>query len=348
MRCSMTRRRLPTVLRRPLALCGVLILAANWLAVSGPVEAWGGSNGSSVGCDAINGKATCTSVVVFKANGTGSTVAAPSNWVPPACWYEPSFFTPTFLRIAYLLPVFGDLVPLITGGDTGTNGDFHDGQKGHWWGFVYNPSMPVADAQAQCQLTGGPILEWVPDAVPVPREAVTAWKMAAAAAKVIPVNPPTLSLQPEPGNQVVNLPTSVSFTNPLPRAWVTATLNVNGFALAATSIATPASLTVNAGTSDASPSSCTYSLTPKGGDYQVDPSSARCSDGSSGTNAGIVYRRRTPAGVTYPLTATVTWNVTWTDTASPDSPPQATPALGPMTLTTPPIPVAVKEIESVN
>lgn len=140
----------------------------------------------------------------------------------------------------------------------------------------------------------------------------------------------------------------VSFTDALPRTWVTAQLNVNGYALAATTVATPASVTVNAGSPDASPSSCTYKLAPNGNNYQVDPGSTRCSDGSAGPNAGIVYRRRTPAGTTYPVTATVTWNVTWTDTASPDSPPQTNPALGPLTLTTAPLPVTVKEIETTN
>lgn len=337
--------------RRPLSVVASLILAATALSIADPADATGnrgpGQGGTSANCAYdVNGHATCQSSVTFTINGSGTTVAAPTGWTPPACWYEPSFFTPTFLQVAYLLPLVGDVIVMVTGGDTGTNGDFHAGQKGRWWGFVYNPAMP--DAEARCDLPGYPILEWVPSVTPPPQEAVSAWKMAAAAAKVMPVNVPALTLRPGADGQVVNLPTLVSFTDPLPRTWVTARLNVNGFALAATTIATPASITVNAGSPDASPSSCTYSLASNGGNYQVDPSSTRCSDGSAGRNAGIVYRRPTPAGVTYPLTATVTWNVTWTDTASPDSPPQATPALGPLTLTTPPIPVAVKEIESVN
>ena len=133
------------------------------------------------------------------------------------------------------------MIPLLTGLDAGVDGDFHEGQKGGWWGFVHN--LKMTDVQAQCDLPGYPILEWVPDATPVPPDAVTAWKMAATAAKVIPVTTPTL---------------------------------------------------------------------------------------------------------THPVTATVTWNVTWTDTASPDSPPQTNPTLGPLTLTTQPLPVTVKEIETTN
>lgn len=332
--------------RRPLSLVVGLILAATSLSTADPAGAKGSSGpGTPPGCQDVNGQATCHSGVVFSVNGTGTTVAAPSDWTPPACWYEPSLFTPTFLKVAYLLPVIGPVIPLLTGGDIGNNGDFHNGQKGRWWGFVYNPAMP--DAQAQCQLLGYPLLEWVPDVTP-PQEAVTAWKMAAAAAKVVPVTPPQLTLRPGANSQVVNLPTLVSFTNPMNRTWVTASLNVDGYALAATTIATPASITVDAGTPHASPSSCTYKLAAAGGTYQVDPNSTRCSDGSSGPNAGIVYRRSTAPGATYPLTATVTWNVTWTDTASPDSPPQTDPTLGALTLTTPPTPVTVNEIETIN
>lgn len=55
----------------------------------------------------VNGQATCQSGVSFTINRTGTTVAAPSGWTPPACWYEPSFFTPKELEIASVLPGVG-------------------------------------------------------------------------------------------------------------------------------------------------------------------------------------------------------------------------------------------------
>jgi enoyl reductase len=333
-------------------VASVGFIAISWFA-AGPAEATGtfGTPKPNVGCgNDLQGQPICRSIVHFLLNGSTETTTTngTSDASPAPCWYEPStLFSATLLRDAYMLPLVNLLVLALTGGDTGKDFDFHAGQKGYWWEFVYNPAMPLPDAQAQCQLSG-PILEWVADTNTAPQNAVTTWKMAAAAAKIVPISLPKLTLRPGADKQVVNLPTLVSFTDPLPRTWVTAQLNVNGFALAATTVATPASITVNAGSPDASPSSCTYSLALSGGGYQVDPSSTRCSDGSSGPNAGIVYRRPTPAGVTYPVTAAVTWNVAWTDTASPDSPPQTYSTLNPLTLTTPPMPVTVNEIESVN
>jgi len=344
-----TLRRRPGPSRRLPALLAGLILATSSLAAAGPAHARGGDGGQTTGCQSVDGKATCISGVWFSppSGGAGTKKGGgSSDWTPPACWYEPSSgFSPQLLQAIYQIPLFGIIVVLLTNGDTGTNYDFHANDKGEWWEFVYNPAMP--DAQTQCTLPGWPILEWVPTATP-PQEAVTTWKMAAAARNEIPVDVPTLTLRPGKDAQIVNLPTQVSFAAALPRTSVTANLDVGGYILAATTVATPASITVNAGTPNASPSSCTYRLTADGGgSYQVDPNSTSCNDGSSGPNAGIVYRRPTAAGASYPLTATMTWNVTWTNTTSADSPPQA-PALPDLTVTSPVIPVQVKEIETIN
>jgi hypothetical protein len=350
-----TRRRRPGISRRSLSLLVGLIVAATSLSIAGPAAAkdsTGPGQPAGDGCDAnVPGtSALCHSGVTFSVNGnSNATVPGPSDAPIPGCWFEPStFFTPTALKFISQVPVVSLLMPLLMGADTGTNGDFHDGQKGGWYEFVYNPAMPLPEAQVKCDVTMPPLLEWVPDATTPPGNAVSAWKMAKAAEKVLPVATPTLTLRPGAGNQVVNLPTLVSLDT-FQRTFVTASLKVNGFALAATTIATPVSITVNAGTADASPSSCTYTLGSDGGktpSFQIDPNSTHCSDGSSGSNAGIVYRRPTAAGNTYPLTASVTWNVTWTDTDNPDSLPQN--PLGSLTLTSPPTPVKVNEIESIN
>jgi enoyl reductase len=350
MHSPVIRRRRPGFARPLISLLAGVILATASLSTAGPAAAQGVTGPTTTAnCQSVDGNATCQSGVTFRFSGSAGTKSGggPSDWTPPACWYEPtSVFTPELLQAVYQLPLFGILVVLLTGGDTGTNFDFHANDKGNWWDLVYNPAMP--DAQTQCTLAG-PILVWVPDAAPAPQEAVTTWKMAAAARNMIPVDAPALTLKPGPGNQIVNLPTLVSFTDRLPRTWVTASLNVDGYTLAATTVATPASITVDAGTPNASPSSCTYQLaSDSSGTYQVDPNRTTCNDGSSGPNAGIVYRRPTAAGATYPLTATMTWKVTWTDTASPDSPPQANPTLPDLTVTSPAIPVVAKEVETIN
>ncbi|WP_194891687.1 hypothetical protein [Catenulispora pinisilvae] len=346
----MTGPRRPGISRRLVSLLAGLALAGTALSGASPAQARGsGGTGSSQGCQSANGDATCISGVYF--TGPGGTAVTTTGGTStdgqiPGCWYEPSKISPEFLKIAFLIPLVNLVIVGLTGGDTGTDGDFHAGQKGAWWEFVFNPAMSLPDAQAHCDIVG-PILEWVPAAAPPPQEHVETWKMAGAARNEINLTAPTLTLRPGANNQIVNLPTLVSFTNPFPRTWVTARLNVDGYALAATTIATPVSITVNAGTPNASPSSCTYTLAPAGGNYQVDPNSTHCSDGSTGPNAGIVYRRPTN-GTTYPLTATVTWNVTWTDTDNPDSPPQTGYTFAPLTLDTPATPVTVNEVETVN
>lgn len=350
-----TRRRRPGIFRSPPSLVVGLIFAAVSLSIAEPVGATnapGPVTPPSDGCSAnVPGTAAlCRSIVKFSVNGNSNTTVPGSSDAPiPGCWFEPStFFTPGTLKFISNMPFVNILMPLLTGADTGTNGDYHDGQKGSWYEFVFNPAMPLPEAQAKCDVMRPPLLEWVPDATTPPGNTVSAWKMAKAAEKVLPVATPTLTLRPPAGSQVVNLSTLVSLET-FQRTFVTASLNVNNFTLAATTIATPVSITVNAGTADASPSSCTYTLASDGGktpSYQTDPNSTHCSDGSSGPNAGIVYRRPTAAGTTYPLTATVTWNVTWTNTANPDDPPQG--SLGTLTLTSPPTPVTVNEVESIN
>jgi enoyl reductase len=143
-------------------------------------------------------------------------------------------------------------------------------------------------------------------------------------------------LRPDADRLIVNLPTEVAFQGALDRAWTTASINYKGVQMAATTVATPVALKVDAGTSDADPQTCTYDLVKGEGGYKVDSKNAGCN---------VTYLRSSADG-TYPFKASLTWHVTWTDSADPDGPPQQ-PAL-PDGLSTYEQNVTVKEIQAIN
>ncbi|MEK8170803.1 hypothetical protein NKH77_18255 [Streptomyces sp. M19] len=147
---------------------------------------------------------------------------------------------------------------------------------------------------------------------------------------------PPVRLSPAADKQVVNLETYVSFAQGLDRVWVTASLNYPGIDIAATTVATPTALHIDAGTSSAQPSSCTYDLVRKDGGYGVD---------SEGADCNITYRRSSGDSA-YGLKASITWKVIWTASADPDGPAQQ-PAL-PDGETTVEQDVSVREVQSVN
>ncbi|RZB17839.1 hypothetical protein StrepF001_18705 [Streptomyces sp. F001] len=120
------------------------------------------------------------------------------------------------------------------------------------------------------------------------------------------------------------------------RMWTTASINYKGVQMAATTVAAPVALKVEAGTADADPQTCTYDLVKGKGGYTVDSKDAGCN---------VTYRRSSGTG-TYPFKASITWKVTWTDSADPDGAPQQ-PAL-PDGLSTYEQDVTVKEIQAVN
>ncbi|MEU8352103.1 hypothetical protein [Streptomyces sp. NPDC048845] len=134
----------------------------------------------------------------------------------------------------------------------------------------------------------------------------------------------------------MNLGTYAKFDAPLDQVWVTASIDYMGYSVAATTVATPESLTVNAGTEYAEPSSCTYDLAKSGDGYKVD---------SKGSDCNITYRRSS-RNDSYELTAELTWRVHWTASADPGGPLQQ-PALPDGTSSTTED-VVVKEVQSIN
>ncbi|MCC9309962.1 hypothetical protein LN042_23290 [Kitasatospora sp. RB6PN24] len=317
-------------------VAGALVAGLPWPAYAGQ----GNGNGSST-------PTTIESHVVITDSANGSVPGAQhltsvgGAWDPPPCWYEPTY-TPDQFDTA-----FQQLLAGLAGmsGSAGADalaeyqklkadGDFHRGQPGLWWAMVKSNKAWDLPSTASCDQPPGVV--WVPTGttppgvLPVTPEMLS--KLAYGATKL---PPPQVKLSPAAGDQTVNLPTFVSFSEPIQPVSVTASLDYDGIDIAASTLAVPTSLQVDAGTSDASPSTCTYPFTKTGGGYQVDSSTANCN---------ITYQRSSRGG-SYPLTARVTWRVTWNPSKDPNGQPQNALPDG-LTGGTPQA-VIVKEIQTV-
>ncbi|MDF2258412.1 hypothetical protein [Streptantibioticus ferralitis] len=269
--------------------------------------------------------------------GPGSPVApSDTSWSPPPCWYEPRY-TPTQYQDYYRNS--------LKGWDTGKQfiwpeyqkleqEKYNQGKDGLWWELVYNENIPPEKALGNCSVSDP--FAWVPKGDPSPPAGVlTPEELSKIAYSATKLPSPPVQLSPTADKQVVNLPTYVKFTAPLDRVWVTASLDAQGVSIAATTVATPVALKIDAGTTDADPQTCAYDLEKSSGGYQVDSSQAPCN---------ITYRKSSGSS-TYPLKAQITWKVTWTASANPDGPAQQPPL--PDGLSTYQQDVTVKEIQTV-
>ncbi|MEV7177817.1 hypothetical protein [Kitasatospora sp. NPDC093679] len=312
--------------------------AAVALVASAAVPAWAGQGNG-------NGSSTPTSIesqvsVVASDSGAGGKhlVSVGGSWTPPACWYEPHFTADQYDQ--YWQDLLAAMPPGSFKSDAQKQYDalkaenFNRDKAGQWWVLVKSKAawdLPVTD---QCTQNAGAI--FVPPAGPpagVP--AVTPQMLSKIAYAATKLPPPQVKLSPAADKQTVNLATYVSFGQPLSPVTVTASLDYAGVRIAASTLAVPTSLHVDAGTDDASPRSCTYSFTKSGSGYQVD---------SSGANCNITYQRSSRGG-TYPLTAEVTWKVTWTPSTNPYGAP-ANPLPNGLTGGVPQD-VVVKEIQTI-
>jgi hypothetical protein len=270
----------------------------------------------------------------------GDTVPLSSvdtNWSPPGCWFEPRF-TPDQYQ-AYFREG-------MKGWSTGKEyveplrekleaEQYNRGKDGLWWQITYNPYVSAQYALDHCAAYAEPE-QWVPTGDPAPPAGVPRpVDLKDIAYSRVRLPAPPVRLSPVRDNQTVNLPTYVRFAGALGRTYTTAEIVAPqyGIDVAATVVAVPTGIRIDAGTSYAEPRSCTYALTPgAGGEYRVDSSKDDCN---------VTYRKRGP----YTLHAEITWKVTWTPSADPDG-PAARPGL-PDGWSGTDIPVAVKEIQTV-
>jgi len=329
----------PKLLTRRARVAVVGLLATTLVSV--PATAWAGFGTDPTG--SVPNPASIESRITLTASDVGAGAKHLSSiggsWDPPSCWYEPAY-TPEQFDAAWQTLLAG-----LSGSfksdaqkqydELKANQDFHRGQDGLWWVMVKAKKAWDLPVTSTCTQSAG--ARWVQTGNP-PAGLLTVTpqmlsKLAYAATKL---PPPSVKLSPAPDRQVVNLPTYVSFDRPLSPVSVTASLDYAGITVAASTLAVPTALRVNAGTDEASPSSCTYTFS-KGNDgtYRVDSSTADCN---------ITYQRSS-RGATYPLTAEVTWKVTWTPSSDPYGAP-ANPLPNGLTGGTPQD-VIVKEIQTI-
>lgn len=243
--------------------------------------------------------------------GSKSIVSSDATWVAPPCWYEP-FYSPDELEAHYKAEYDAAAKD---GAGTVTNYynfemseknavKYHRGDDGKWWGLVQNEFLGSGQV-GDCGFSQSFL--WVGPATPSPPGATITAKMlsdVAYGATKLPSHEVTLS--PAAASQKVNLATYVKFDDPVEPVWVTAQLQALN--IAATVVAVPSALHVDAGTANASPQSCDYPFVQVGAAYQVD---------SSGAGCNITYRKATTGSGPYTLKAQITWEVTWTPTATP-------------------------------
>ncbi|MFB7494080.1 hypothetical protein ACFC09_05145 [Streptomyces sp. NPDC056161] len=328
-------------LRTAAAIGLVVALGTGLPAYAG--ETTGGDSGntdpgrSAPGADSANGKIGAHIQIRQSRTGRsgGSTATATSsdaNWKPPVCWYEPMYSADEyekFIKDAY----GGAREPAASYAKKRDEEDYHKGDKGLWWQVQFRDD----DYSTACPVTTDNWEIWVPPADPRPDpNKLTPEMLSELAYNSTKLPTPPVLLSPAADRLIVNLGTRVKLDSDFDRVWTTASIDYKGVRLAATTVATPVALKIDAGTADADPKSCTYDLVKGAGGYTVDSGDAGCN---------VTYRRSSGSG-TYPLKASITWKVTWTDSADPDGPARQ-PGL-PDGLSTFEQDVTVKEIQAVN
>ena len=300
----------------------VTIAALISAGVPGIAQATGGPAPSvtEVDSSADSKDQTITSQVSFdlSKNGSGKstgTVAAVGNWTPPACWYEPKY-TPDAKEQQY-----EDLVntPLFSGKKEAQEGfenrfikghpytDFNKEKsgKGMFWTSARDDSRIGDDAIWACDEPDF----WVDNGdTPDVENAIDAETLAGLAYSRIQVPDTEVTLAPEQTTKV-NLPTWAWLDKTdFHAVSVTASLNVAGWNLSATTTAKPVSLKLEPGTTDATTFPANGACTINADGSIGEPYATGKADETP--PCGVTYLRSSD-GSSYKLKATVTWEITW-------------------------------------
>ncbi|MEU9183959.1 hypothetical protein AB0D14_05205 [Streptomyces sp. NPDC048484] len=340
---------------------GTLILAAPAHAAGGPRDGTGASSDQQGGKDDTGIYAAASvqySGAVTKNGNAGNVASADVNWTPPPCWYAPYKGAKDFKK-----EMSANLKRAMNGpGMAGTAGsalseverhyesDFgwtdtpgykdynvdKDG-KGMFWASVENPNEPDYLKRTACS----DLPFWVDNGEPPPpqhEEAITPKMLSALAYQHMELPGTKVTLAPE-AIAKVNLPTWAWLDEAVfDEVQATATVNAPGFNIEATTTATPKSLTLNPGTTDAT------TIPTDGGcpivDGKIGEPYAK-GKAKETPPCGIVYRRSS-GGETFPLKASLTWEISWTGTG------QAEPVGMPNGTIEATQNITVEEIQSVN
>ncbi|MFF4304075.1 hypothetical protein [Streptomyces sp. NPDC001601] len=256
--------------------------------------------------------------------GNGTAVQPVTDWTPPACWYEPrsvaefkdyveTMYTDTINtpgQANYAKAAVGQFRDIYKDGKY-KNYNEDKADEGSWWVAVQNPDRMDDPASWECS----DLPFWVAnnDDPGVP-QAVTPKILAEAAYDAIQL----------PGTKVTLAPANVTKVNLSTWAWLdkarfkevsaTASLNVGGLNIRATTTAKPVSLKLEPGTSDAEtyPASgvCTLNADKSIGEPYAKGKADQTPP------CGIKYLRSSGNG-SFHLKATITWQITWSGTGDP-------------------------------
>ncbi|KPH97460.1 hypothetical protein OK074_6488 [Actinobacteria bacterium OK074] len=251
-------------------------------------------------------------------NGTGSSTGAlksTTSWTPPPCWYAPAY-TPAQLE-AHLTPIWAvDSTGYEWDAkqrDYYVNGnpykDFNKAKAGdgYWWDAYVDESFPPGwDSCFSDEMF------WVDKGDPPPatkKNAVTPQVLAELAYGQIRVPGTKVTLAPA-GTTKVNLPTW-AWLDATEFKPVSVTASVPVLGITATATATPYSLEIDPGTTDAVtyPASgvCTF-----GDNDQIGEAYAKGKSDET-PPCGVKYLRSS-GDSSFPLKATITWHIRWTGT----------------------------------
>jgi hypothetical protein len=263
--------------------------------------------------------------ITFTSTGENNPgpLTSSTPWTPPACYYAPLYTPAEFER--YWNDWFRDKTtpPWVPEDVTamrdshearfGEDGEFPDYNKekqgdGMFWMRVVNQNHPDRAERFACEYR----IFWVDFTDPPPVEpgvvdtvtlAELAWEKTRVPDTEVSLNPAGLDAQK------VNLATWL-WLDEGEFAEVSVRAELDGYGIWTETTARPTKLTVRPGTGDAT----------------THPSSGVCEirDGRIGEPygpgkagktppCGVTYRRATPDGGSYPLSATLTWEVTWRD-----------------------------------
>jgi hypothetical protein len=284
----------------------VAVVTAGMTSASAGNGKTGDSSSSSGGGDGT----TYTVSVQYTHRGEGGSPASvkySGPFTPPVCWY--TAMTPDQMRqeinrrytqaghdnASTVYNFYND-----QNNEMENDGHYHEGKDGSWWVLTWDQHQ-LDSGNAACPYDEGYF--WRPPADP-PAGRITPEILAQAAYGQMKLPSKGVTLSPAAQNQKVNLPTYVAFTQAAAQVSVTAQVTEpDGTVVAATVVAVPSSLHVDAGTEYATPGACDYTMT--GGQLN-----------SAGGGCNITYTRASHG--TYPFTADMTWKVSWTPTAEPE------------------------------
>jgi hypothetical protein len=227
--------------------------------------------------------------IKISTDGSGQAVTSTDvNWSPPACWFEPRY-TPDEYK-SYMLSRWtsGQSAHAVVVRELEKTG-YNKGKKGMWWGLTYNGAMPRDRALDACLQYDEAV--WVGPGDTPDAPVITPEMLSRLAYQATKLPAPPVGLSPRADLQKVNLPVHAAFDAPLERVTVTASLNYGGVNIAATTVATPVAVEMDAGTEYAEPQSCVYKLTASHGNYALNSKEEPCN---------VTYRRSSLAD-TYPL-----------------------------------------------